>query len=89
MVLQHSRKLSLTHLEADLLETGPVMELCQTRLLPIVVITAITVDANVNLSFICMEKQQNFDEGQYLFTCHCFRCGLHYPEWRCVCEWKT
>lgn len=56
VTLHHSRKLSLTHLEADPLESGPAMEQCQMQLLPIVVITAITADANVNSSLICMEK---------------------------------
>lgn len=60
-VLNHSRKLSLTHLEADPLESCPGMELCQTQPLPIVVITAITADANVNSALICMGKLQIFD----------------------------
>lgn len=44
------------------METGLVMELCQAWLLPIVVTTAITAYANVNLSLICMETLQIFDE---------------------------
>lgn len=49
-VLHHSRKLPLTHVEADPLEIGPAMEVCQARWMPTLVITAITADANVNLS---------------------------------------
>lgn len=52
VVVCHNHKVSLTHVEADLLETSPAMDLCQTGLLPKVVITTITIEANVNLSFI-------------------------------------
>jgi len=63
IVLHRSRKLSLTHLEADPLEAGPLMELCQEWLLPIVVITDSAADANVNLPLICIEKRQISAEG--------------------------
>lgn len=60
----NSCKLSLTHLEADPLETGSMMELGQPWRLPMVFITA---SANVNLPVICMWKPQFSDDGQRFF----------------------
>lgn len=65
-VLRHSRKVSMAHVEADAdpLENLPVMDPCQTQLLPTAVITTIIGDTNVRLFLICIEKLQIFDEGQ-------------------------
>lgn len=63
-------------------------------MLPIVVINAITADANVNLSLICKEKLQVFGEGQQferfspllssIFKVRGGNSRLDYPGQRCV-----